>query len=85
MDRDIVQADLDAEFARIGSDQLRKMTEDFLSDYGVPKTKFVRRVDLSYSTLDRWLTDKEPLSQKSLKRIFGFLREFYPKYQDYVD
>lgn len=85
MDRDITQTDFDADFSRVSPEQLRKMTEDFLDVYATPKTKFVRRVDLSYSTLDRWLTDKEPLSQKSLKRIFEFLRENFPKWIEYID
>lgn len=85
MDKDILQMDYEAEFAKLTSEQLRTIAAEFLDSYEMPKTKFARRVNLSSTTLNRWLLEGDVLNQRSLRRIFDFLVEFFPRWKDCVD
>lgn len=85
MDKDILEMDYESEFSKLTSDQLRAIAAEFLDSYEMPKTKFARRVSLSGTTLNRWLTAGDTLNQRSLRRIFDFLVEYFPRWKDYVN
>lgn len=85
MDKDILETDYEAEFRKLTSDQLRAIAAEFFEDYEMPKTKFSRRVNLSNTTLNRWLLEGDVLNQRSLRRIFDFLVEYFPRWKDYVN
>lgn len=85
LDKDILQIDYEAEFAKLTSDQLRTIAAEFLDSYEMPKTKFARRVNLSSTTLNRWLLEGDVLNQRSLRRIFDFLVEYFPRWKECVE
>ena len=63
-----------AEFERISETDLKVMTNRFLADYGVTKVFLGNRVGLATNTIRDWLSDKMVLGERSLKRIFNYLR-----------
>lgn len=85
MDKDILEMDYESEFSKLTSDQLRVIAAEFLNSYEMPKTKFARRVNLSNTTLNRWLVEGDTLNQKSLRKIFEFLVEYFPRWKDCVN
>lgn len=80
MDRDIITTDHDAEFAAMSSDQLRAAVKEFLADYGIPKSQFLRRIGKSATTLDRWFKGVE-VNKLLLKRIYDYLVEHNPQFK----
>lgn len=85
MDKDILEFDREAEFAKLTSDQLRSIAAEFFDSYEMPKSRFARRVNLSNTTLNRWLVEGDTLNQKSLRKIFEFLVEYFPRWKDCVN
>lgn len=85
MENNLTQLDFETEFEKLNSAKLRAMTTAFLETYEMPKTKFARRVNLSPGIVNRWLTDEEPLSVRSLKRIFEFMAEYFPRWRDFCN
>lgn len=73
------------EFEKLSSDELRSMTLGFLNDYGLHKTALGKRVDLNPRTIIQWLDGTEPLGERSLKRIFAFLWDYYPHWRDFIN
>lgn len=72
------------EFEKLSEKELQAMTQGFLTDYGIPNTAFGKRVDLDPKSISWWVDGKKPLGTRSLKRIFVYLVDFYPKWKDYV-
>lgn len=85
MNNDILKLDYEAEFSKLTSDQLRAIAAEFLDSYEMPKSRFARRVNLSNTTLNRWLVDGDTLNQRSLRQIFDFLVEYFPRWKDCVN
>lgn len=84
MDRDILDlnADLDANFEKITSERLREVAKAFLGEYEMPKSRFAQRVNLSLTTINRWLLDGNQLSRESLRQIFDFLVTYFPLFKE---
>lgn len=71
-------------FEKLSNDELRAMTLGFLKDYGASKRALGKNVDLHPNNIQLWLDNKEPLGERSLKRIFAYLTENYSRWRDYV-
>lgn len=76
---------LNRQFEQLTPNDLRMMTKDFLSDYGSSRVFLARKIDLNPQVVQKWLSGKETLGTRSLKRIFSYLHENYPKWQEYLE
>lgn len=73
------------EFNKLSTNEIRAMVLGFLHDYEMPKTKFATRCGISIGSLGRWLNDEEKYGERTLRRIFAFLADYYPHWRDYAD
>ena len=55
---------------------LKDRVQRFLMDLGIPITQFGKRVDLSYSALNKWLKGELALSEETERRIDNYIRKF---------
>lgn len=76
---------LNRQFEQLTPDDLRIMTKNFLSDYGSSRAFLARKIDLNPQVVQKWLSGTETLGIRSLKRIFAFLAEYYPKWHEYLE
>lgn len=77
-------AELNRQFEKLTADEVKKMAKGFLAEYGSPLPFFSKNVDLHPTVVCGWLNGKQVLGKRSLKRIFAYLADAYPKYQDYI-
>lgn len=76
--------ELGRQFERLTADDVKKMAKGFLAEYGSPLPFFSKNIDLHPTVVCRWLNGKQVLGERSLKRIFAYLADAYPRYQEYV-
>ena len=76
--------ELSRQFERLTPDDVRQMARDFISEYGSTLPFFSRNIGLHPTVIGNWLRGKQVLGERSLKRIFAYLAEVYPKYQEYI-
>lgn len=55
---------------------LKKRVKQYLSDTGIPRTSFCKRVHISTTYLYKWLHDKRTFSEDVAERIDEYLKRF---------
>lgn len=55
---------------------MKTRIQRFLTELGLPKTRFCKGIGISTQALNAWLRDDLRLSDSTLKRIDNYLRKY---------